>query len=218
MSDVLPEATRRVVRTVGPEPSTVQRDMADYARDQRFPIIGPEAGGVLRLLVRLVGARTVFEFGSGFGYSATWFAAGLPADGRVVLTEDDADELSLARDYLDAAGVADRAVFEHGDALEIVGRYDGPFDVVLIDLPKARYVEALDAASPRLAAGGVVIADNVLSGPHDPEDIARALDGSREPDPSVRGIIDYLDRVRADPSLETTIVPVGNGLAVSAQH
>ena len=85
---------------VGPEPDAVLDEMDDRAAETGFPTVGPAVGGWLQQLVGLVGADRVFEFGSGFGYSGYWFARGLPADGELVLTEVDADELADARDYL----------------------------------------------------------------------------------------------------------------------
>ena len=216
MGTVLPDSINRVLRAVGPEATSVQREMVDYADEAGFPIIGPEAGGLLRLLARMLGAESVFEFGSGFGYSATWFARGMPADGHVVLTEEDPDELALAREYLDRADIEAELTFEQGDAVEIVRSYDGPFDLVLLDISKSQYPAALDAVTDRIVPGSVVVADNVLRGPHEPPDIADALDGDLDAaDASLTGMVRYLERVGAGSAFESTVVPVGNGVAVS---
>jgi predicted O-methyltransferase YrrM len=188
--------------------------MARYAEEHGFPIIGPEAGGVLRLLARLGGARSVFEFGSGSGYSALWFLKGMPG-GEVVLTEHDPDELQMAREFLERAGYADRATFESGDALSVVDRYEGPFDVVLFDHQKERYAAAFASVRGKVAPGGVVVADNVLD-PADPEALAAALTGDGPAsDGHTAGIADYLDAVRSAPGFETVVLPVGNGVALS---
>ncbi len=216
----LPDQMARFVRAVGPDHDEIQQEMVSYARDHGFPIIGREAGGVLRLLARLTNARQVFEFGSGYGYSATWFFRGMPEDGEIVLTEHDPEELDLAREFLERAGVASRAVFESGDALEIVDQYDGPFDVVLVDHEKTGYVEAFESVREKVPQDGVVVADNVTGGPVDFDAlVARMADG--EPidgsDTSTRGIAAYLERVRDDEEFETVVLPVGQGLAVSTR-
>jgi predicted O-methyltransferase YrrM len=74
-----------------------------FADREGFPTVGAAVGGWRALLARAVDAERVFEFGSGFGYSAYWFARELPADGEVVLTEIDEDELDQAREYLEKA-------------------------------------------------------------------------------------------------------------------
>ncbi|MFC6786039.1 O-methyltransferase [Halobaculum halobium] len=226
---VLPDDVARFVRATGPGHTAVQERMAAFAREHDFPNIGPESGAVLRLLARLTDADTVFEFGSGFGYSASWFLRG-SAD-RVILTEFDADELDQGREFMADAGLAERCVFEEGDAMETVGRYDGPFDVVLIDHQKERYADAFDAVRDNLAPGGVVAADNVMRGPIDFDALLTHVEvqaGSGEAagdtgnapataNDQTRGIADYLDAVGGDDAFETAVLPVGSGLAVSTK-
>ena len=217
MESVLPDAVRDVLAATRPEPSPVQRRMEARAEETDFPVVGPEVGALLGLLTRAVGATRVFEFGSGFGYSAYWFAAALPADGQVVLTEIDAEELELARGFLADAGLADRAAFEHGDAFETFDRYDGPFDVVLVDCEKRRYPDAIEPIRGKLAPGGLVIADNALTAQYDAADVAAGLRGEPvgEFADAVAGVVEYLERMRDDPVFDTAVVPLGEGIAVS---
>ncbi len=214
----LADDVRRFVRATGPQPDDVLEEMDEYAEANGFPHVGPEVGGFLRLVARMVTAESVFEFGSGYGYSAYWFADALPDDGEIVLTEIDEGKLEMAREYLERGGYADRATYEVGDALDTVERYDGPFDVVLLDHQKGRYVEAFEAVREKLAPGGVVIADNTMSagGAVVFEDLlAHVEGGDPEMNEGTRGIADYLDRVRAEPSFQTQALPLGEGIAVS---
>jgi predicted O-methyltransferase YrrM len=224
------EPLGRLLRAVGPSHDARQSAMLEHAVTDGFPTVGPEAGGVLRLLARLAGARDVFEFGSGFGYSASWFARGMDG-GRVILTEYDEDELALAREFLggdgDAYGVD--FVFESGDAMAAIDRYDGPFDLVLLDHEGARYAPAFARVREKLRSGGVVVADNVAAGPVDPERLVAMLEeetklgddfgreASWDVDTETEGIAAYLDLVRTDPAFETLILPVDEGLAVSVR-
>jgi predicted O-methyltransferase YrrM len=164
-------------------------------------------------------AERVFEFGSGFGYSAYWMAPAVPAEGEIVLTEIDADELDSAREYFRRGGYIDRATFEHGDAIDIVDTYEGPFDVVLVDNEKARYTEAFEAVREKVPVGGVVAADNAIeAGPLEFDDIRALLAGEDVPaSDASRGIADYLDTVRTDPDFETGLLPLGEGVAVSVR-
>lgn len=211
----------RFVRAVGPQPDDILQEMDEHAEREGFPHVGPEVGGFLRLIARMVGAESVFEFGSGYGYSAYWFADALPDDGEIVLTEVDEGELEMAREYLERGGYDRLARYEYGDALETIERYDGPFDVVLIDHQKHRYVEAFEAVRNKLAPGAVVIADNAMSADEVVvlRDLLAHVEGG---DPGMnegtRGIADYLDHVRADPAFETGVLPLGEGIAVSHVH
>lgn len=218
MSDVLPEQTERFVRAMVPDRDDTLEEMERHGEEIGFPTVGPEVGGFLRLAARMVDAERIFEFGSGFGYSAYWFAEALPDDGEIVLTEHDEDELEEARDFLERGGYADRAKFEDGDALETIESYDGPFDVVLIDCHKSGYPDALDAVREKIAEGGVIIADNAMeSGIQDFEQITEIVEGESpaDVDAETRGIADYLLEVRDGEEFETSVIPLGEGIAVS---
>ena len=218
----VPDDIDAVAATVGPAPDAVLSEMDRRAEETGFPTVGPAVGGWLRALAGLADAERVFEFGSGFGYSAYWFLGGMADCGEIVLTEVDAGELDAAREYLDRGGYADRARFELGDAIETVEGYEGPFDVALIDNEKHRYVEAFEAIRPKLSVGGLVVADNAIEGPHGFEAVYDRLvdggDGGRPGDPhaeAARGIAAYLDHVRSAEGFETTLLPLGEGLAVT---
>ena len=193
--------------------------MEEHGHETGFPTVGTEVGGVLRLCARMVDASSVFEFGSGFGYSAYWFAAALPENGQIVLTEHDADELELAREYFDRGDMSHKAVFEQGDALDIIEEYDGPFDVVLIDHQNCRYKDGFEAVRDKISPGGIVIADNVIvSADHlQTDELISLLDGESldNVDEHTRGIADYYLSLQSDPVFETCALPVGEGITVS---
>lgn len=217
MSNPIPEGVEQLARVVGQDGDAVLAEMDDYADREDFPTVGPAVGGWLELLARMVRAERVFEFGSGYGYSAYWFCRALPDDGEIVLTEVDEDELELAREYLGRGDFGATAHFELGDAIETIGSYDGPFDVVLIDNEKHRYREAFESVREKVAPGGIVVADNAVAGSTiDHEDVRRLLEGeSVDATGPTAGIAEYLSAVRADPDFQTTLLPVGEGVAVS---
>ncbi|NHN49621.1 O-methyltransferase [Halostella sp. JP-L12] len=216
--EIVPDETVRFVRAVAPAPDEVLKEMAEYADETGFPTVGHEVGATLRIAARMVDAERVFEFGSGYGYSAYWFAEALPGDGEIVLTEHDEDELELAREYMARGGYDDLARYESGDALDAVERYDGPFDVVLIDHQKHRYREAFDAVREKVPPGGVVVADNaMIAGVIEFEKLLAILEGDDPGDANEQtlGIAEYLETVRDDPDFETVVLPLGEGIAVS---
>lgn len=218
MTRILPDETARFVAASGPQPDAVLLEMDEYAREHGFPHVGPEVGGWLQLLARMVEAERVFEFGSGYGYSAYWFSRALPEDGEIVLTEFDADELELAREYMTRGGFDGIAEYEHGDAIDLVDEYDGPFDVVLVDVRKDQYPAAFEAVREKISPGGVVVADNAMTAGSIDFDALLAVqvgeDRSDLDDPT-RGIAEYLDVVRSAPEFTTAVMPVGEGIAVS---
>lgn len=218
MSELVSEDVTRFAHAIGPQPDEILKQMDEYGAEIGFPTVGPAVGGWLATLCRLVDAERVFEFGSGFGYSAYWFARALPPAGEVVLTEIDEDELDRAREYFDRGDLIKRATFEHGDAIDYAGEYEGPFDVVIIDNEKHRYEEAFDAIREKVAPGGVVVADNAMTSTSvDFETVLELVEGGTvsKSTKSTRGVAAYLERVRADPEFETAAIPLGEGIAVS---
>src|SRR5437868_15539389 len=116
-------------------PDPVEAEMRRYA-DERdgFPIVGPVVGGLLHQLALLLRARRIFEVGSGFGYSAFWFARALPDGGVVTLTDYDPDHLERARTWLGQAGLLDNCrVLQPGDGLDVLARAGAAQDLTFLD-------------------------------------------------------------------------------------
>jgi predicted O-methyltransferase YrrM len=183
-------------------------DMEKRAAAQKFPIIGPLVGRLCQQLALGIGARDVFEMGSGFGYSTFWFAQAVGDGGRVVHTDGDAKRSADARAYLTRAGLVTRVTFEVGDAQRALEKYPGPFDVVFIDIDKHGYPAALELARSRVRVGGLIITDNVLwSG--------KVLKAPARGDADTRGVLKYDEQAFNAPDLLTTIIPLRDGVAVS---
>jgi caffeoyl-CoA O-methyltransferase len=193
-----------------PQADPVLREMERLAEERGFPIIGPEAGRLLYGLARATGARAVLELGSGFGYSALWFARGLAGGGRVHCTDRKPENRELALGFFRRAGLEERIRFEVGDALEVLERERGPFDLILCDLDKPGYVRALELAVPRLRRGGVLVTDNVLWK-------GRVADPSVT-DEATAAIREFNRRATSHPELETAIVPIRDGVALSTRR
>ncbi|KZN23941.1 methyltransferase [Haladaptatus sp. R4] len=212
------EAVGRLVEWAGPPEDDVLRAMEARAERDGFPTVGPEVGRTVALCTRLTGARTVLELGSGFGYSAYWIARALPADGSVTLTERDEGLLDAARSYFERGDLLDKAIFEHGDALEIAEAQDGPFDLVVLDHDTADYVRGFETVRKLLAPGGTIVTDNVAvyDDVHTPENVLATLDGEPAPNDRVRVVAAFLERVHADPEFETYVLPVDEGVAISS--
>lgn len=140
----------------------VAEEMEARAEENGFPIVGRLVGMTLELLARSVGAKRVLELGSGYGYSAYWFARAVGPDGEVHMTEGDAANQELALDLLGKAGLADRVRSHVGDALGIIDELPGTFDVIFSDIDKGDYPRAWEKARDRIRPGGLYLCDNVL--------------------------------------------------------
>jgi predicted O-methyltransferase YrrM len=138
-------------------------EMEAEAERRGFPAVGRNVGVTLEVLARSIGARRVFELGSGFGYSAYWFGRAVGPDGEVHCTDGDPANVDAGRAYLSRAGLGDVVTYHVGDALESFAGVSGGFDVVFCDIDKPGYPEAWRAASERIRVGGLYLCDNTLS-------------------------------------------------------
>ena len=186
--------------------------MEEIAAKSNFPIIGPGAGQLCYLMTRLIGARSVFELGSGYGYSTAWFARAVKENGGGVVYHTVWDEAlsARARKHLDTLGLSDVVQFHVGEAVKALRATDGPFDVLFCDIDKADYPAALHVMRSRLRPGGLLITDNLLwSG--------RIFDESNQTK-EAEGIREFTRLVMEDDGWTATVVPIRDGVLVARRN
>lgn len=160
--DILNPKLEKYIFDLMPRQNEVLEEMYKYGTDRNFPLIGPLCGQFLRQMAMVSGARRIFEMGSGFGYSAAWFAMGLADEGRIICTDGDPENRDRALCYFKRLSVDHQIEFHVGMAQDILIKHDGPFDIIFNDVDKEQYPETLDIAIPRLRKGGLFITDNAL--------------------------------------------------------
>lgn len=187
----------------------VLREMEQYAVDHNFPIVERLCGVVLELMARTIGARRIFELGSGFGYSAYWWARAVDDHGEIHLTDADPENARKAEDYLRRVRAWEPVTYHVGDALETLSRMHGEFDIVYCDAFKEGYPGIWRAARSRVRIGGLYICDNTLWSGRvvDPQAIAN--------DERTAAIVEHNRLVAEDPDYIQTIVPLRDGLMVA---
>lgn len=191
-----------------PASHPVLAEMERYAAQHDVPIVGPAVARLLALLVRVSGAKRIFELGSAIGYSTIWLAQAAGPRGRVYYTDGDPQKAKRALAYFQRAGVADRVTMQVGDALTMLRRTPGQFDLIFNDVDKHGYPDVFRAAVPRLKRGGLLVADNVLwSG--------RAARTAAHDDANTRGIQAFNRLLFASRALEPVIIPLRDGVAVA---
>ena len=186
-------------------------EMEADARESGFPAVGRMVGVVLEILARSIGAKRVFELGSGFGYSGYWFARGVGDDGELHLTDGDPGNERKAADYLGRAGLGSVVSFHVGDAIESLAAVDGEFDIVFCDIDKGQYPAAWAAARDRIRPGGLYICDNTLRWGE--AAVIHEYDG--DVGERVAAVRRHNEAIAGDPDFLMMILPIRDGVLVA---
>ena len=183
--------------------------MEAYAREKNFPIIGPACGHLCYQIARMIGARRVFELGSGYGYSTAFFARAVMENGGGIVHHVVWDDTlsARARGHLEALGLTANVEYHVGEAVAELTRTEGPFDIIFNDIDKHGYPASIDAILPKLRKGGALIIDNLLwSG--------RILDPADQT-PDTEGVRGVTRRVMESDDWIASIVPIRDGVLVA---
>lgn len=198
-----------------PQKDPQLRAIENYARQRHFqigkrtipfPIVGPLVGRLLIQLTTMIGAKRVLELGSGFGYSGYYFAKALGRKGELILTDYSKENLEKAKEFLRRVPNRPKLQFHCGDALALIKKFSGKFDIAFIDVDKQLYAEAFQKSAPLIRKGGLLIADNALwSG-----EVLKK--NSR--DAATQGIREFNRLIFSSPSFYSSILPLRDGVAI----
>jgi predicted O-methyltransferase YrrM len=212
MSTLIADEVRDYLDTLVPSRPAEVQAMETYAREQKFPIIGPVVGHLCYQLARTISARHVFEMGSGFGYSTAFFARAVADNGGGTVHHvvwDDALSFQ-ARGHLATLGFADSVKYHVGEAIEVLRSQSGPFDLIFNDIDKHAYPASLPVIEQKLRAGGLLIVDNMLWSGR----IFNAADAS----PDTSGVRELTRLLTTSPRWTTSVIPIRDGVVVALKH
>ncbi len=212
MAEPIPEVLGAYLDGLVPERSAELQLMEAEAAKRSFPIVGPAAGQFCYLMAKLIGARAVFELGSGYGYSTAWFARAVRENGGGVVHHTVWDAaLSLeAQRHLAVLGLTGEVTFHVAEAVGALRDTGGTFDIIFNDIDKAGYPAALPVIKSHLRPGGLLITDNLLwhGRVFDEADRAETTAGVRE----------FTRLVLGDPDWTASLVPIRDGLLVARRN
>jgi caffeoyl-CoA O-methyltransferase len=198
-------AVEKYIYKLLPKRDAVVTKMERYAKEHDVPIIGPAVARMLYLLTQISGARRIFEMGSAIGYSTIWLARAAGPKAEIYYTDGDLANAARARNYFRRAGVEKRIRVMTGDALKLIDRTRGKFDMIFIDVNKHQYPAALRKALPRLKSGGLLVTDNTLWSGR----VTR-----KAKDANTRGVQRFNREIYASKKLFPVIIPLRDGVAV----
>ena len=164
-------------------------------------------GSLLTLLSKLIRPTRILEIGTYTGYSALCLVKGLSYNGLLHTIEINEEFEQFASEFFEEAGMSEKIIHHIGDAEEIVPHLDEMFDLVFIDADKRKYLTHYNLVFPKVKIGGILIADNTLWAGKIVEKIVRS-------DEQTKGVIQFNDFVKADPRVETFMIPIRDGMTV----
>lgn len=208
MSQINYDKLQKYLASLVPPREPEMQEMEKYAEEHGFPIIGPACGYYCYQLARMIRARSVFELGSGYGYSTAWFAKAVKENGGGVVhhTVWDEELSKRAAGHLSALGSADVVQFHVAEAVETLRQIEGPFDIIFNDIDKEAYPTSLPLIKEKLRSGGLLIIDNMIWHGQilDPNDREKSTEAIRR---FTRDITTDLDWI-------VSLVPMRDGMIV----
>jgi len=166
MSELIKPVDRRIAtyisQTLEKYSDDVLVEMEKYAEEEKFPVVGRAVGSMLQILARSINAQRIFEFGSGFGYSAYWFTNTLAPGGKVICCDHLERNVGMAQKYLTKAGKWEQVEYHLGLPYDVFQSTSGEFDIIYNDGEKQDYPQVWELIQDRIRPGGFYICDNVL--------------------------------------------------------
>jgi len=208
MSNLVQEWIVKYLREKQPDREGKFREIEESALERGFPIIEPEVGNLLNLLVKLHKPKRILEIGAAIGYSTLWLARDL--EGELVTIELNEASAREAQDNFATLGY-DNIKLLTGNALELLPTLEEKFDFIFIDAAKGQYPNFLEESLRLINDGGLIVADDVL--------FKGMIADNRFYHPRystlTRRLREYVDTIMDHPLLDSSIIPLGDGLAIS---
>ena len=185
-------------------------EIKQKALDEHIPIIMDDTLEVMRKYLKEKKPKRILEIGTAVGYSAICFTEFLDEDGIIDTIERDSERVKEARENIIKAEVEEKINIYEGDAVEILPTLNEKYDAVFIDAAKGKYPFFLKEALRMIKPNGIIFADNILYKGYVMSDYNKHKQRT-----AVRNLREYIKEVSENPNLETEILEVGDGLAVS---
>ncbi len=199
------------LNTLMPKHTGILARLEQDAAEQQIPIITPEVASLMEVLIKTTNPKHILEVGTAIGYSALLFCLAAGLESHLITIEREPHLIDTARANIDEAGLTNQIKVMPGDATEVLPCLTEPVDMIFLDGAKGHYTQMLEHCLNLLKPGGLLISDNVLF---------RGMVASEEKVKRRQGTIvtrmrTYLETITHHPQLKTSLLPIGDGLAIS---
>ncbi|KXS42502.1 MAG: O-methyltransferase family protein [Candidatus Frackibacter sp. T328-2] len=207
--NILTDFMQDYMEKITPERTGDLRRLEQEALERNIPIVDPEVGQFLSLLISIHQPQRVLELGTATGYSTLWLAKGNQAG--IVTIELKERDAKVARKNFNDLELDDRIKLLVGDAVEVMDQLEEKFDLIFIDAAKGQYIEYLNQSLRLINDGGLIVADNILfKGMISNDELMHP-----RYDTLTYRLREYIEIVMDHQELQSSILPLGDGLAIS---
>ena len=194
------------------ENSEILEQIEKEALDTGVPIIRKEMQSFLKVLLRMKRPLHLLEVGTAVGFSAILMSEYVPEECKITTIENYEKRIPIARENFKRAGKEDQITLIEGDAFEVLKTQQGPYDFIFMDAAKGQYIAYLPEVMRILSPGGILVSDNVLQN----GEIIESRFAVERRDRTIHSRMrEYLYTLKHHPELETSIIPLGDGVALS---
>lgn len=188
--------------------------LQELSRETHVKVIQPRMitghfqGRFLSLLSKILAPKRILEIGTYTGYSALCLAEGLIENGTLETIEVNPELATIQKKYFDKSDYSTQIKTYIGDALDIIPTLEGPFDLVFIDAEKKQYDAYFEAVIKKSKSGTVILSDNVLW-------TGKVVEPLDPKDKTTKVLLDYNKKLAEDPRVQTSLLPIRDGLTMS---
>ncbi len=189
-------------------------ELEKYALDTEVPIIRKEMQSFLKTLIMMNKPRQILEVGTAIGFSALLMSEYMPVDAHITTIEKYEKRIPIARENFKKHGKEEQITLIEGDAAEVLADLSGQYDLIFMDAAKGQYIHFLPDILRLLKPGGVLLSDNVLQD----GDVIESRYAVTRRNRTIHGRMrEYLYELKNHPQLQTSIIPLGDGITLSVK-
>lgn len=214
MSGVTFDYMEQYLRDLIPESKDEFKELEEFAKENKVPIIQKEGAKFLEFMVSMKQPKRILELGTAIGYSAILMHKAAKGDCHITTIERDDNMFNYATENIKKYNLENSIEIIKGDCLEVLESLDGKFDLIFMDAGKGHYNHFLPHCLRLLDDKGIIIADNVLfRGMVASDDLVK-----RRKITIVKRMRTYLELVSRNDDLITTVIPMGDGIALTKRR
>ena len=214
MSGITHEYMENYIRNLIPESEGEIKELETFAETNGVPIAQKETIKFLEFMVGMQKPMRILELGTAIGYSAILMYKASGNNPHITTVERSEEMIKYAKENIESFDLEEKIIIEEGECLDVLERLEEPYDLIFMDAGKGHYNHFLPHCLRLLKKDGIIIADNVLfRGMVASDELVK-----RRKITIVKRMRTYLDIVSKDENLVTSVIPMGDGIAITRRR